>query len=48
MKIIGVQNNDVYMGNEIVLPSELTLIVEMTQEEYRKCCASLYKEKENE
>lgn len=44
MKIIALQNNDVPMG-ELILQKEETLIVEMTQEEYQKCCAILYREK---
>lgn len=42
MKIIALQDNN-YISGDLIAERDKTLIVEMTQEEYQKCCAILYK-----
>ena len=41
MKIVAIKNNDYSLGKN-VFHKEETLIVEMSQEEYQKCCAILF------
>lgn len=44
MKIVVIENRK-SLNNGLFIEEEQTLLVEMTQEEYQKCCAILYKEK---